>query len=30
MPVDNDDILRDMDYQTDYEAELQRWQQRRQ
>jgi molybdenum cofactor cytidylyltransferase len=29
MPVDNDDILRDIDYQTDYEAELQRWQQRR-
>jgi CTP:molybdopterin cytidylyltransferase MocA len=30
IPVDTDDILRDMDYQTDYEAELQRWQQRRQ
>jgi molybdenum cofactor cytidylyltransferase len=30
MPVDTDDILRDMDYQTDYEAELQRWQQRQQ
>ena len=23
--MDNDDILRDMDYQEDYEAELQRW-----
>jgi CTP:molybdopterin cytidylyltransferase MocA len=30
VPVDTDDILRDMDYQADYEAELQRWQQRRQ
>jgi molybdenum cofactor cytidylyltransferase len=30
VPVDTDDILRDMDYQTDYEAELQRWQQRQQ
>ena len=30
IPVDTDDILRDMDYQADYEAELQRWQQRRQ
>jgi molybdenum cofactor cytidylyltransferase len=29
MPVDNDDILRDMDYQEEYAAELQRWQQRR-
>lgn len=26
--VGTDDILRDMDYQTDYEAELRRWQQR--
>jgi molybdenum cofactor cytidylyltransferase len=30
LPMDNDDILRDMDYRTDYEAELQRWQQRSQ
>lgn len=30
IPVDSDDILRDMDYQEDYEAELQRWQQRQQ
>jgi CTP:molybdopterin cytidylyltransferase MocA len=30
IPADTDDILRDMDYQADYEAELQRWQQRRQ
>jgi molybdenum cofactor cytidylyltransferase len=29
MPVDQDDILRDMDYQEEYVAELQRWQQRR-
>jgi CTP:molybdopterin cytidylyltransferase MocA len=29
MPVDHDDILRDMDYQEEYAAELQRWQQRR-
>lgn len=28
VPWTNDDILRDMDYQADYEAELQRWQQR--
>lgn len=28
VPVDTDDILRDMDYQADYEAELQRWQRR--
>ncbi len=28
VPVATDDILRDMDYQADYEAELQRWQQR--
>jgi len=28
VPVTTDDILRDMDYQADYEAELQRWQQR--
>jgi molybdenum cofactor cytidylyltransferase len=28
MPVDNDDILRDMDYREEYAAELQRWQQR--
>jgi CTP:molybdopterin cytidylyltransferase MocA len=28
IPLDNDDILRDMDYQTDYEAERQRWEQR--
>ena len=28
LPLDCDDILRDMDYQADYEAELQRWQQR--
>ncbi|MCZ6874942.1 MAG: nucleotidyltransferase family protein [bacterium] len=27
IPLDNDDILRDMDYQTDYEAERQRWKQ---
>lgn len=26
--VDTDDILRDLDYPADYEAELQRWQQR--
>jgi CTP:molybdopterin cytidylyltransferase MocA len=26
VPVESDDILRDMDYQADYEAELQRWQ----
>jgi molybdenum cofactor cytidylyltransferase len=30
LPLDCDDILRDMDYQADYEAELQRWQQRAQ
>jgi molybdenum cofactor cytidylyltransferase len=30
IPVESDDILRDMDYQEDYEAELQRWQQRQQ
>lgn len=28
VPMADDDILRDMDYQADYEAELQRWQQR--
>jgi molybdenum cofactor cytidylyltransferase len=28
VPVESDDILRDMDYQADYEAELQRWQRR--
>jgi hypothetical protein len=28
LSMDNDDILRDMDYRTDYEAALQRWQQR--
>jgi CTP:molybdopterin cytidylyltransferase MocA len=28
VPMTNDDILRDMDYQAEYEAELQRWQQR--
>jgi molybdenum cofactor cytidylyltransferase len=28
IPVYTDDVLRDMDTQTDYEAELQRWQQR--
>lgn len=28
LPLDCDDILRDMDYQADYEAELQRWEQR--
>jgi molybdenum cofactor cytidylyltransferase len=28
--MESDDILRDMDYQADYEAELQRWQQRTQ
>lgn len=26
LPIGNDDILRDMDYQEDYVAELQRWQ----
>jgi len=26
VPMESDDILRDMDYQADYEAELQRWQ----
>jgi len=30
LPLDCDDILRDMDYQADYEAELQRWQRRAQ
>ncbi len=30
VPLERDDILRDMDYQADYEAELQRWQQRTQ
>jgi CTP:molybdopterin cytidylyltransferase MocA len=30
LPLDCDDILRDMDYQADYEAELQRWKQRTQ
>lgn len=28
VPMTDDDILRDMDYQEEYEAELQRWQQR--
>jgi molybdenum cofactor cytidylyltransferase len=28
VPVANDDILRDMDYPAEYEAELQRWHQR--
>jgi molybdenum cofactor cytidylyltransferase len=28
VPMANDDILRDMDYQADYEAELQRWRMR--
>ena len=28
VPVDDDAILRDMDYPAEYEAELQRWQQR--
>jgi CTP:molybdopterin cytidylyltransferase MocA len=28
VPMESDEILRDMDYQADYEAELQRWQQR--
>ena len=28
VPIDTDDILRDMDYPAEYEAELQRWQQR--
>jgi molybdenum cofactor cytidylyltransferase len=30
VPMASDVILRDMDYQADYEAELQRWQQRAQ
>jgi molybdenum cofactor cytidylyltransferase len=30
VPMECDDILRDMDYQADYEAELQRWQHRSQ
>jgi molybdenum cofactor cytidylyltransferase len=30
VPMACDDILRDMDYQADYEAELQRWQHRSQ
>ena len=28
VPVDSDTILRDMDYPQEYEAELQRWQNR--
>jgi molybdenum cofactor cytidylyltransferase len=28
LPMSDDDILRDMDYQEEYEAELQRWQSR--
>ena len=28
VPMSDDDVLRDMDYQSDYEAELERWQQR--
>jgi molybdenum cofactor cytidylyltransferase len=28
VPMPDDDILRDMDYQADYEAELERWQRR--
>lgn len=28
LPIQTDDILRDMDYREDYEAELQRWQSR--
>jgi CTP:molybdopterin cytidylyltransferase MocA len=28
VPMRDDDILRDMDYQADYEAELERWQRR--
>ncbi|MDH3604626.1 MAG: nucleotidyltransferase family protein [Candidatus Tectomicrobia bacterium] len=28
LPMSDDDILRDMDYQQEYEAELQRWQNR--
>lgn len=30
VPMDSDDILRDMDYPADYAAELQRWRQRSQ
>jgi molybdenum cofactor cytidylyltransferase len=30
LPMSDDDILRDMDYQEEYEAELQRWQSRAQ
>jgi molybdenum cofactor cytidylyltransferase len=30
VPMESDDILRDMDYQADYEVELRRWQQRSQ
>ena len=26
LPIETDDVLRDMDYREDYEAELQRWQ----
>ena len=26
LPINTDDVLRDMDYREDYEAELQRWQ----
>ena len=29
VPVASDDVLRDMDYPEEYEAELQRWRQRR-
>ncbi|MGQ4809531.1 Molybdenum cofactor guanylyltransferase [Candidatus Entotheonellaceae bacterium PAL068K] len=29
VPIDDDAILRDMDYPAEYEAELQRWQQQR-
>ena len=28
LPIETDDVLRDMDYREDYEAELQRWQSR--
>ena len=28
LPIDTDDVLRDMDYREDYETELQRWQSR--
>ena len=28
LPINTDDVLRDMDYREDYEAELQRWQSR--